>query len=470
MACPGVREAVVLARNRPGDRRLVAYVTAEPGSELSAAQLRRAVSSMLPDYMIPSAFVQMQALPLTPNGKLDRKGLPLPDAAAFVARDYEAPEGETEQRLARIWAELLQLERVGPRDNFFELGGDSLAALRLMARVRSVFGVQIGLAALFPAPTLRQLARRVSKAEKQSEPWKFIELQPLGERTPIIAINNGMLYYKLSQTIGTDRRFLAVQLFDPINPKPLPCRSLEQVAADYVNLIRAARPHGPYILMGLCIAGLIAYEAARQLRLAGERVPLVIMADTWSPNYDVRVPFPHAVLFDLRRRLNIHRHTLASFRALQFDEFVATTRFAKWNRLIRTLVALGLIKSLEEFTALTNQDIWFLSDLMRARVEYQAPATTGDVVLFESNELPISRWSDQNMGWGDLVRGQLLRYRLPAWHDTLFRDERSVGRIAAILRPLLDQVDTSGGIGHTAESADRKDPLQTSSQQGPARA
>ena len=149
---------------------------------------------------------------------------------------------------------------------------------------------------------------------------------------------------------------------------------------------------------------------------------------------------------------------------------MATTRFAKWNRLIRTLVALGLIKSLEEFTALTNQDIWFLSDLMRARVEYQAPATTGDVVLFESNELPISRWSDQNMGWGDLVRGQLLRYRLPAWHDTLFRDERSVGRIAAILRPLLDQVDTSGGIGHTAESADRKDPLQTSSQQGPARA
>jgi hypothetical protein len=149
---------------------------------------------------------------------------------------------------------------------------------------------------------------------------------------------------------------------------------------------------------------------------------------------------------------------------------VATTRFAKWNRVIRSLAALGLIKNLEEFTALTNQDIWFLSDLMRARAEYQAPATTGDVVLFESNDLPISRWSDQNMGWGNLVRGQLLHYRLPAWHDTLFRDERSVGRIAAILRPLFDQVDTSGSIGRTAQSADRKDPLQTSSQQSPASA
>jgi thioesterase domain-containing protein len=279
-----------------------------------------------------------------------------------------------------------------------------------------------------------------------------------------------MLYYKLSQTIGADRRFLAVQLFDPINPKPLPYRSLEQVAADYVELIRAAQPHGPYILMGLCIAGLIAYEAARQLRLAGERVPLVIMADTWSPSYDMRVPFPHAVLFDLRRRLNIHRHTLASFRALRFDEFVATTRFAKWNRLIRTLVALGLIKNLEEFTALTNQDIWFLFDLMRARAEYQAPASTDDVVLLESNDIPISRWLDKNMGWGDLVTGRLLHCRLPAWHLTLFRDECSISRIAAILRPLFDQVDTSGGIGHGARSANRKDPLQTSSQQGPARA
>jgi amino acid adenylation domain-containing protein len=450
-ACPGVREAVVLAReDQPGDKRLVAYVTAQPGSELSVAQLRREVSSVLPDYMIPSAFVQLQALPLTPNGKLDRNRLPQPDATAYVARDHEAPEGETEQRLARIWAELLQLERVGARDNFFELGGDSFAALRLMARMRSVFGVQVGLATLFAAPTLRQLARRVTKADKQPDPWKFIELQPLGERTPIIAINNGMLYYKLSQTIGTDRRFLAVQLYDPVNPRPLPHRSLEQVGADYVHLIRAAQPRGPYILMGLCIAGLIAYEAARQLRLAGERVPLVIMADTWSPGYDARLPFPHAVLYDLRRRLNIHRHTLASFRALRFEEFMATTRFAKWNRVIRALAALGLIKNLEEFTALTNQDIWFLSALLRARAEYQAPAASGDVVLLESNDLPISRWSDQNMGWGDLVQGRLIHCRLPAWHDTLFRDQRSIGRIAAILRPLFEQVDASRGVAQDA--------------------
>ncbi len=443
-ASPGVREAAVVAReDEPGQKRLVAYVTAQAGAELSAAQLRRELSGMLPEYMIPSAFVRLEALPLTPNGKLDRKGLPLPDAVAFGTRGYEIPEGKTEQRLARIWAELLQLERVGREDNFFDLGGHSLTALRLIARVGSVFGVQIGVAALFAAPTLRQFARRLSESEKPPEPWKHIQLQPLGEKTPIIAINNGMLYYKLAQRIGTDRRFLAVQLFDPSHPAPLPSRSLEQITADYVQLIREAQPHGPYILMGLCVAGLIAYEAAHQLRQAGERVPLVIMADTWSPRHSVQVPFPHAIPFDLRRRLSRRRDTLARMRLLRFDEFVASTRFGKWNRLIRTSAALGLIKNLEEFTALTHNDRWFLPALDGAREGYEARATTGDVLLLESSVLPVSRWSDQNMGWGDLVEGQLLHHRLPAWHETMFRDEASVANIAAILRPLIDQVDIS---------------------------
>ena len=118
----------------------------------------------------------------------------------------------------------------------------------------------------------------------------------------------------------------------------------------------------------------------------------------------MRVPFPHAILFSLRRILNLRRHTLTRIRALRFDEFMASTRFGKWNnRLIRTSAALGLIKDLEEFTALRNQDRWFLPALERARAEYQVPAATGDVVLLESNILPISRWSDQKMGWGDLV-------------------------------------------------------------------
>ena len=108
-----------------------------------------------------------------------------------------------------------------------------------------------------------------------------------------------MRYYKLAQRIGTDRRFLGVQLFDPSNPCPLPNRNLEEIASDYVRLIRKAQPLGPYILFGLCVSGFIAYEAARQLRQVGEPVSLVVMAETWCPGDLERFPLGRRVLLQL---------------------------------------------------------------------------------------------------------------------------------------------------------------------------
>ncbi|MDT9002482.1 amino acid adenylation domain-containing protein, partial [Paucibacter sp. APW11] len=120
--CEGVQEAVVLARAQDGqEARLVAYVVAP--TELDIAKLRAELGRGLPEYMVPAAFVRLEAFPLTPNGKLDRKALPEPDVSAVAARAYEAPQGEVEQTLAAIWGELLKLQRIGRRDNFFELGG-----------------------------------------------------------------------------------------------------------------------------------------------------------------------------------------------------------------------------------------------------------------------------------------------------------------------------------------------------------
>ena len=111
---PAVREAVVLAREDGGDKRLVAYYTVAPDAEAAGAEaLRRHLSATLPEYMMPAAYVRLDALPLTANGKLDRKALPAPDGVAYAARGYEAPAGEIETRLARIWADVLGLERVG---------------------------------------------------------------------------------------------------------------------------------------------------------------------------------------------------------------------------------------------------------------------------------------------------------------------------------------------------------------------
>ncbi|WP_146235422.1 AMP-binding enzyme, partial [Pectobacterium brasiliense] len=123
----GVQEAVVVAReDSPGDTRLVAYLCPQPGVTPDPADLRQQLSLHLAEYMVPGAFVTLDAFPLTPNGKLDRKALPAPDQSAVATRDYAAPQGEVETALAAIWQELLGLARVGRHDHFFELGGHSL--------------------------------------------------------------------------------------------------------------------------------------------------------------------------------------------------------------------------------------------------------------------------------------------------------------------------------------------------------
>ncbi|WP_017903831.1 non-ribosomal peptide synthetase, partial [Pseudomonas asplenii] len=181
LTLPGVREAAVIAREDvPGARRLVAYLSVEPHlSAGNASQtLRPYLSSQLPDYMVPSAFVLLERLPLSPNGKLDRHALPAPAAEDFAHREYEAPNGETEELLAAIWAELLGLERVGRHDDFFELGGHSLLAVQLTLRARETFGVEVPLRGLFEHPSLQALADLVITLQlAQYESDELLDLQ-----------------------------------------------------------------------------------------------------------------------------------------------------------------------------------------------------------------------------------------------------------------------------------------------------
>ena len=173
----GVHEAAVLAReDASGDKRLAAYYVAEEGGdEVGAEALRSHLAVRLPDYMVPAAYVRLSRLPLTPNGKLDRKALPAPDGEAYATRSYEAPQGEVEETLARIWSEVLGLERVGRHDNFFDLGGHSLLAVRVLERMRRE-GLRGDVRALFGAPTLSALAATVSwEADTVAVPANGIE-------------------------------------------------------------------------------------------------------------------------------------------------------------------------------------------------------------------------------------------------------------------------------------------------------
>ena len=193
----GVREAVVVAgEDGDGGKRLVAYYTTldEREEGVGAEPLRSHLSACLPEYMVPAAYVRLEAMPLTPNGKLDRKALPAPDADAYSKRIYEAPQGEIETRLAEIWAEVLKQDKIGRHDNFFELGGHSLLAVTLIERMRRN-GLKVDVRTLFAIPTLAALAASVDTGTSAVQvPPNLIPSgceAVLPEMLPLIALTAG---------------------------------------------------------------------------------------------------------------------------------------------------------------------------------------------------------------------------------------------------------------------------------------
>jgi len=172
LECPGIKQAIVTVReDTPGDKKLVAYLVAN--EEVTTGELHDRLKERLPDYMVPSAFVMLEAMPLTPNRKIDRNALPVPSARRGVDEsNYVAPRTPTEELMARIWSEALGLERVGVEDNFFALGGHSLLATQIVSRIREAFHLDLPLRSLFESPTVASAARAIEELQKGGDAGK----------------------------------------------------------------------------------------------------------------------------------------------------------------------------------------------------------------------------------------------------------------------------------------------------------
>jgi amino acid adenylation domain-containing protein len=278
-AIDGVKEAVVLAREEtPFDTRLIAYYTG--GEELSAESLRAHLSSVLPGYMVPAAFVRLEVLPLTVNGKLDRKALPVPEGDAFGTRVYEAPQGEVEQRLAAIWAELLPIEKIGRHDHFFDLGGHSLMAIKMLSMLKQV-GIDVQVAALFTHPTIERLAAYIEGEENSMLPYGVIPIRRTGGDTPLFFVHevSGEVDYAppLARHIDTD---IPVYGLGGTALGAEPFRTMYAEAKRLVRIIRAVQPLGPYRIAGWSFGGSLAYEIATQLLGEDETVEFLGLIDS----------------------------------------------------------------------------------------------------------------------------------------------------------------------------------------------
>ena len=289
---PGVREcAVKVSGVGAGQTRLVAYLVAKGKRAPKSSQLRKFLADQLPDYMVPSAFVQLEALPLTPNGKVDRRALPEPDhGRSALERKYASPRDAVEVELTKIWEEVMGVAPIGIEDNFFELGGHSLLAVRVAARIEQAFGRKLPLAAIFMAPTIEKLAaviRDEMREDSATAGTSVVELQPKGTQPPLFLVHGaggGMFwgYVNLARLLGPDQPVFGFSSRGLDGHTEF--GSIEEMAAQYVNHLQVVQPRGPYYLGGYCFGGNVAYEMARQLESRGEKVALLALLNCAPPN------------------------------------------------------------------------------------------------------------------------------------------------------------------------------------------
>jgi amino acid adenylation domain-containing protein/FkbH-like protein len=287
--CPGVTQSAVALREdrghhvgMVGDKRLVGYYVPEVGNPPSPETLDRRLREKLPEYMVPSAFVALERLPLTLNGKVDRRSLPAPSAQQHRTTGYVAPRTEVEARLAAIWAEVLELERVGIHDNFFfDLGGHSLLAARLVSRIAQETGQAAPLSLMFREPTISGQAQHFSRP-----PSPDIDLlEPVrssGTRATVLWFGNGRPVASFSAFVPPEHPIYWCRP-EYLDGRRLRHTTVQEIAACYCRQILQAGLRGPFVLCGYSFAGLVAYETACQLQSLGKEVALVFLLEPSPP-------------------------------------------------------------------------------------------------------------------------------------------------------------------------------------------
>ncbi|AWN22234.1 hypothetical protein DKM44_02435 [Deinococcus irradiatisoli] len=290
LAHPAVRACAVVAYGQD-HQALAAYLMLSYPVEND--ELRLWMMGKVPSHFMPSVFVMLDALPLTPSGKLDWRALPEPSVAAPVSA--LSPETLLQQQLVELWQELLEHKPVGINDDFFALGGHSLLAIRFVVQLEQRLGIHLPLTAVFEAPTIAALARRIEQKDHQTSP--MLPLQISGDSAPLFCfqaygatratiaklgslLNHQNLYFfniwsLETYTLGTP---------DKIAPSlSHTAYTVESLAAEFIKNVKLIQPAGPYFLYGYSFGGLVVYEAAQQLKRMGDKIGLLILVDTYAP-------------------------------------------------------------------------------------------------------------------------------------------------------------------------------------------
>jgi thioesterase domain-containing protein len=288
----------------------------------------------------------------------------------------------------------------------------------------------------------------MSQAELEAKARNIVRFNEDAPGTPIIALNNTAVFYELARQIGSDRPIIDIPMVPEGPPREFPQRAYQDIAADAVRLIRLARPRGPYILMGHCVLGALALEAAHQLRREGETVELVVLNDSWCPGYRETMPWYDRLLRKARVRMDdIPRDFRKAWRGeTSMAVFLKQFRTVRWLRLLQLASKLGLFKKDGPNNEI-SENLWYIGYLRAQQLRYRAAPYDGDVQVFRSAQVMKGRLFARDLGWHQVVTGKLTTTELPCMHDQMFRP---VGA-AVIGKQLRERL--AGAEGNSVEAS-----------------
>ncbi len=441
-----VHQAIVTTREDvAGDKRLVAYIIPHPEQTPTIDELRGLLKQKLPDYMVPSAFVFLNALPLTPNGKVDRRALPTPEQARQEPEEtFVAPHDDLELQLIKIWEKVLGIQPIGVQDNFFDLGGHSLLAIRLSVQIEKTFGKNFPLVTLFQSPTIEQLANILRSQGCDAPRDALVQLQCGGNKPPLFCIYGIRLYYDLARNLDPEQPVYGIYLQDEVNlliagtleKQQTALISVQERATRYLKEIRTLQPVGPYFLAGECFGGVVAFEIAQLLHKEGEQVALLALFEALAPGYRKELPWSKRVSFHLQYLLQEG----PTYALKKLRKRISSSK----DRLVGIISRVcgkfspSLGRNLPSYLPEVSSDIR-LQLYSQAAKDYVPHPYPGKVILFRAiDQSKFETYYTDPKGWGELAEGGLEVHPVPGDHLGILK-EPNVKILAAKLRSCLEQ-------------------------------
>jgi len=446
---PVVKSSVVMVReDTQNDQRLVVYTVLHNEQPPTTNQFRQFLKNFLPEYMIPSNFIILDAFPLTPSGKLDRLALPNPQQYHHGSQEsFVAPHDIVEQKLVSIWEDLLQVSPISIKDDFFALGGHSLQAIRLFSRIEQVFSKKLPLAMLFRNSTIEQLANIIRNKEWTGEWPTIVSIQPGTNKKPFFCVHGfggGIVgYTELASLLGSEQPFYGLQA-QGLDKTAESDTHIEAMAARYINAMRAVQPTGPYYLGGYCIGGVIAFEMARQLQESEDSVGLVAIFEGVAPlrgnrketvwsNPKLTIYFLHNVPYWFQNYLQL------GYKSMWMR--IRRKTQVKWKKLLRKFgkpVKNDASDIIDDASGIPTDHLRLMETQIRALGKYVPKTYNGEITLFRVRGQSLFRLQGPTMGWDRLSTGSVEVKMIAGNHNNIL-EQPHVRTLAKQLKESLEK-------------------------------